>query len=435
MVRLSGPSARSTIEGLFQPVHAAAWQTHQLRYGLIIDSETKETIDDVMVAWMQAPNTYTGEEVVEIFAHGNPVLLEQIMLLCVAKGARLARAGEFTQRAFLNGRIDLVQAEAVAELIHAESVAETASARRRLSGHVSSELETLYQNMIAILAECEADVDFPDENLPIAERPAMMSVISDTLARAKKLMASYDTNKKLHDGFAVAFVGAPNAGKSSLFNALLREQRAIVTPIAGTTRDSLRESLEVAGRKIHIVDTAGLRIDTADEIEKIGMERSRQILAKADLVCLVVSAEQGWGELEENLMNVLPREKAWLVWNKIDVAKPLIPPAALPHAMFSVSAKAGTGLEEFRKALAEAVVEASPVTESGGIANDRQKNLLQEFLGLFEKGYAAWIAGESPEFVSSDFRQAIGKIGELLGKDDHQERILDEIFSKFCVGK
>ena len=262
-------------------------------YGKVVDQTTDKILDDGFAVRMEAPHSYTGEEVVEIQVHGSPVTLQKIVSLCTIQNVRLAQPGEFTKRAFLHGKIDLVQAEAVAELIEAQSEAEASAARKRLEGKLSNKLLQLREDTVALLAEVEADVDFPEEDLPVTQQAHYTKKIKEIQALASSLRKSYEANQKLHDGFTVTLAGRPNVGKSSLFNMLLQNERAIVTPIEGTTRDILREEIILDGRRVRLIDTAGLRPSSSDAVERIGIERASEALKKTDLTCLVIDASEG----------------------------------------------------------------------------------------------------------------------------------------------
>ncbi|MCB0307727.1 MAG: tRNA uridine-5-carboxymethylaminomethyl(34) synthesis GTPase MnmE [Bdellovibrionales bacterium] len=435
VIRLSGSKALEIFNRLFVPRKDQEWATHRLVLGSIVEPKTGDVIDEVLSAWMKGPHSFTGEDVVEIHGHGNPILLNKILTLVIDEGARLARAGEFSQRAFLSGRIDLVQAEAICELIHSESLEEAKAAKQRLSGALSASLESLYALVLDVLAECEADIDFPDENLPIEQRGPLLKKIKDISTRASELLNSYESNQELHDGMKVVLFGAPNVGKSSLFNRLLSEDRAIVTSIAGTTRDLLREELNLGGRRVRLFDTAGLHEGVKDIVEREGMERSIGVIDAADIVCLILSSEEKLGEMERSWLQKLSSDKLWVVWNKIDLKEPKIEEVLEGRKCFLVSALNGNGIGALREALTNEATRRLTYHQSGGISNERQRQLLLKFKSAFDQGYAAMHDGQFSEFVSFEFRQGLGFIGEILGKADPQEDILDQIFSKFCIGK
>ncbi|MFH1262430.1 MAG: tRNA uridine-5-carboxymethylaminomethyl(34) synthesis GTPase MnmE [Pseudomonadota bacterium] len=435
IVRLSGSQAAEIARQIFVPKTPPPlpWPSHEMFYGVVRDENGKE-LDDGLAVRMAAPNSYTGEEVVEIQTHGSPVVLSEIVSLALAHGARLAGPGEFTRRAFLNGKIDLVQAEAVAEMIHAQSEAEAESARRRLDGRLSEVVETLREKTIALLATLEASVDFPEEELPEEKKTKITTKTEQIQTLARRLRSTYDSNRRLQDGFSVAIVGRPNVGKSSLFNALLSSDRAIVTAQPGTTRDVLREELILSGRRVRLIDTAGLRTKTGDAIEKIGIERATTESERADLVLLVFAADEGLTPEDQQFLSKLPTNKLWRVANKID-RRHTGSAGTRNSSDHAVSALRGDGIKELREAIGTAAREASEVIAEGGIANDRQRELLDTVLAAVEKGKKEWKKGASPEFVAFEFRQAYRAASRIIGKEEGIETILDEIFSRFCIGK
>jgi tRNA modification GTPase len=370
---------------------------------------------------------------VEFQLHGSPQTLEGVVAICIGCGARLAEPGEFTRRAFVNGKLDLIQVEAVAELINAQSEAEAKAARRRLDGQLSADLERLREGTIDVLAELEADIDFPDENLPIEARPTLLNKIKENQLLGQKLRASYDANRRLQTGFFVSLVGRPNVGKSSLFNALLRFDRAIVTSAPGTTRDTLREELILDGRRVRLVDTAGIRNETSDPIERLGMDRTEEEIQRADLVCMILAADEGLTKADELMLERLSKGSLWTIWNKIDAAPPPTPHLCSAKT-FSLSATRGDGVDAFRSALGSAALQATE-EGCGGISNDRQRDLLDQYLCSIDRGWEATKERVSPEFVAFEFRQAYRALSKILGKGEDVEDILDEIFTRFCVGK
>ncbi len=435
IVRLSGPLAGRIGERIFEPRKPTSpWPSHQLLYGRAIDSKNGEGIDDGFAVRMDAPHSYTGEEVVEIQTHGSPPALSEIVRLATLHEARLAEPGEFTKRAFLNGKLDLIQAEAVAELIEATSEAEATSARRRLEGKLSSALHRLREETLSLLAATEADIDFPEEELSLPERLAKINKIKEFQLVTNKLLETYESNSRLHEGYSVAFVGRPNVGKSSLFNALLTFDRAIVTSVPGTTRDVLREEVVLDGRRIRFLDTAGLRSAPSDDVERIGMERTTTTIYSADLVCVVAEASEGLNAEEKELLSSIPEGKRWLIWNKIDLSEPRRDESP-PAPSFDVSAIRGDGLEHFRQELIERVSRETFLTPEGGVSNDRQKNLLMEYVVGLKRVEEGLERRVSSEFLASDLRHAHRALSRIVGKDEGVEDILTEIFSKFCIGK
>lgn len=436
IVRISGPKAKEISEKMFRPREKtrAAWIAQQMVYGDIVEREKEVRIDDGFLVFFPSPHSYTGEDVVELQTHGSPVSLDRVVSVANKLGARLAEPGEFTKRAFLNGRIDLVQAEAVAELINAESEAETKSATLRLEGKLSKELSALREETLSLLAECEASVDFPEEEISTEGRETTHRNILKIQQLATILRSTYEANRKLQTGFNVILMGRPNVGKSTLFNQLLQTDRAIVTEIPGTTRDILREELVLSGRRVRLIDTAGLHAQTKDVVETFGMEKAKAEKEKADIICLIGDATEGITEADRQILRDLPGHKVFWVWNKVDQQKP--PKEKQENQKeFSLSALSGDGVEELRTALGNAAAEETTLSADGGISNDRQRELLDGFLDAMKNGELEWKKGASPEFAAFEFRQAHRLLSRLTGKDESVEEILEEIFSRFCIGK
>lgn len=435
LVRLSGPQAFSIAEKIFHRVSQDPWKPNQLYYGFIQNPDTQENIDDGYAAFLKSPHSFTGEDVIEFQLHGNPFLLSSVIELCLKHDARLAEAGEFTKRAYLNGKMDLLQAEAVAELIHSQSIQEVRRARKRLDGKLSSHLEIMREETIDILAEIEADVDFPEEKIDVQSQEKILQRILALGQMAKQLLSTYQQNQKIHSGYRVVLVGKPNVGKSSLFNALLQHDRAIVTPHAGTTRDVLSEEIMLDGHRVKLLDTAGLRKEFSDEIEKEGITRSGSEIAQADLILWLMSTTDANTENDWTNLEGIEKEKCWLVWNKIDLQS--VHPLENKHfdMTFDLSAKTGEGVEKILNQLRVRVRENSTDEFGGGISNDRQKELFTEILQSFSKSEIMIRDQQPPELTAAEFRGAYHCLNRLLGKEENMESIYDRIFSKFCVGK
>ncbi|MFH1017166.1 MAG: tRNA uridine-5-carboxymethylaminomethyl(34) synthesis GTPase MnmE, partial [Pseudomonadota bacterium] len=338
VVRISGPAAFQIAKAAFRPQKTTPtpWPSHKLLYGEILNA-SGERIDDGLVVRMAQPHSYTGEEVIEFQGHGSPVTLQEIVSSCLSRGARLAEPGEFTKRAFLNGRIDLVQAEAVADLIYAESEAQAKAARRRLEGRLSATVERFREETLGLLAECEAAIDFPEEGVVVEARPALLKKLAALRAAAEELKTTYVANRRLSAGFCVVLVGRPNVGKSSLFNALLKTDRAIVMPSPGTTRDALREELVLSGVRVRLIDTAGLRKAPRDDVERMGMIKTEEALKNADLSLVICDASEGFRGEDKAWLKRLVGTDLWLVWNKSDLRAAAREDGALPRS-FLVSA-------------------------------------------------------------------------------------------------
>lgn len=435
VVRISGPKSLEIAQALFHSASSAVWKPQQLYYGYIRDTKTNEVLDDGYAVYFKSPQTFTGEDVVEFQLHGNPILLSSIVNQCLIHGARLAEPGEFTKRAYLNGKIDLLQAEAVAELIHSQSLAEAHQARLRLDGKLSSHLMHLREEIIDVLAEIEAAIDFPEEEIEPQSQSKILERIEKIKSVAEKFLQTYEQNQKIHSGFRVVLAGRPNVGKSSIFNAILQTDRAIVTPIAGTTRDVISEEIVLDRYRVKLLDTAGLRKEFSDEIEKEGMARSGNEISKADLVVWVGSTTETYMANDFEIFENIAREKRWIVWNKCDVQQPQESFNTLPEKLFFVSAKTNDGIDELTLELKKILQENSKDDLGGGISNDRQRELLVSMIrccsiteNMLQKKFP-------PELTAVEFREAYHAVSRMLGKEENMEDVYDRIFSKFCIGK
>jgi tRNA modification GTPase len=441
VVRLSGPSSLSIAQTIFQTSSAnlakpsPRMEHSRLYYGVIRNPQTDETVDDGYAVFFQSPNSFTGEDIVELQLHGNPFLLSSVVELCVSQGARLAQPGEFTKRSYLNGKMDLVQAEAVAELIHSQSIVEARQSRLRLDGKLSNHIMDVREQVIDVLAEIEADVDFPDEEIDHESRKTLINQISTIQQTTAGILQTYQRNQKIHSGYRVALVGKPNVGKSSLFNAILQLDRAIVTSQAGTTRDVLSEEMIIDGYRVKFFDTAGLRSETKDFIEKEGITRSQQEIQKADLVWWIGSASEKISADEIQILQTLEKSKSWMIWNKTDLQQPDVSAEKYVDRSFLVSAKTSVGIDGLLDALKKKIQSESLSEFGGGISNDRQNELLVTALTHIQHTQQMLEQNEPPELVAVEFRQVFHAFNRLLGKEENLEAVYDRIFSKFCIGK
>jgi len=424
VVRLSGRDSLLIGRRLFRPTgKSCRYDSHHLYHGHILDGD--DVVDEVLLAYMKAPRSYTAEDVVEIHGHGGPMPLERILHLAIGHGARLANPGEFTLRAFVNGRLDLTQAEAVADVIHARSDASLRLAVNQLSGRLSRAVDETRRKVLGVLAQLEANIDFSEDDVPPVAAAKLLAELAPAHDDLCLLLRAADEGILYRRGARVAIVGRPNAGKSSLLNALLRTNRAIVTPIAGTTRDTIEEGINVRGLPMVLVDTAGIT-DTADPIEAMGVGRSRQAIEEADLVLFVYDAAAGWTALDAEL---LPSNKRLLlVANKRD----LLSEPANEQALF-VSALTGEGLRELEAELHRLLVPSSS-TDDILVNNLRHKTLLEEAEEHLRDAMASVEQQRPADFVSIDLRAGLSALGTITGAEV-SESLLDEIFSRFCIGK
>lgn len=427
IVRLSGPEALAITPKLVQ--HSSPLAHAQARFGRIVDpDDATQVIDEAVVTAFLAPRSYTGGDLVEIAAHGSPVVLQVLVQQALRLGARLANPGEFTQRAFLSGRLDLTQAEAVHDLISAQTIEQTRVAAQQLGGALSRRVAPAKESLLHLIALLEAGMDFASGELDDVDVVAGEQVIASIEAAREPLEAlanSFRRGQLLRDGARLAIVGRPNAGKSSLFNRLLNRERAIVTPISGTTRDTIEESVAVGGVPLLLVDTAGLR-ESADVVEQQGIMRSQEALADADLVLLVVDATQGMSEEELALNERLAGRPHLLVWNKVDLA-------AAPAGEVGVSALTGEGLEGLRSLILKELTAGDVATE-GALNNARQQEAVLATLKGLAEAVEASRNGLPHELILMDLHAALRALDSLTGATTADD-ILGRIFSTFCIGK
>ena len=427
VVRISGKDAKRIAAGVFTPRKGGfPLKDRHLYYGDITDNG--QWLDEVMLWCCSAPHTYTGEETVEITCHGSPYIQQQLMALLVARGCRMANPGEFTQRAFLNGRMDLSQAEAVADLIAAGSEAAHRLAASQLKGGYARELATLRQQFIHFATLLELELDFSEEDVEFADRTQLRQLAETLSGKVERLTGSFRMGNAVKQGIPVAIVGEPNVGKSSLLNALLNDDRAIVSPIPGTTRDTIEETMTLEGILFRFVDTAGLR-QSEDPIEAMGTERSLKAMEKAQVILRVHTADAiratGFSQPEPSSTE----GKIILdVCNKCDLVPPPYPPG------IAVSALTGEGLPALKQQLLNAVRDLLPPTDGILLTNLRHYEALQKVQASLQEVQDGLDCGRTPDLLSMDVREAIRHLGEITGEVTNND-ILNEIFSNFCIGK
>ncbi len=443
IVRISGAEALPILQNIFRPA-APAWQpeSHRMVYGSLVD-EQGEPLDEVMAVWFKAPRSYTREDVVEIHSHGGSVAVRQALSRVLREGARLAEPGEMTLRAFLNGRLDLAQAEAVLDMVRARTEAGMHAAMEQLGGALSQEIRQARQELIDVLAHLIATIDFPEDDVPPQDISPELQDVLDTLDR---LLRNAERGLLLREGIRVAIVGRPNVGKSSLLNRLLRHERAIVTEIPGTTRDLLEESLNLRGIPIVLTDTAGIR-DTVDVVEAIGVERSRTALQHADLILFVVDASKPLAAQDYALAEAVDGRPVIVVENKQDILDggqptpddhlPVLTPSDIlpdaPHV--AISALEGTGVDELEEQMWEMVMggKISP-SDAALITNPRHKQAIQQARDHIAAALDGAALGMPADFLTIDLHAAVNALGEITG-ETATEDLLDAIFSRFCIGK
>ena len=440
IVRISGPAAEKVAARVFRPAKTGfPLKSHKLCLGNVVDPKTDRLLDQVLCCFMRAPATYTREDVVEIHSHGGPLAARRVLDAVLAAGASLAEPGEFTRRAFMNGRIDLVQAEAVADIVEAKSETALRFAQRQLEGGLSNEIRGVQEALKGILMDVEAWLDFPEEDLPDPDFVRMGGQIEEMMDAVRELAATYAEAHLYRDGVSLVIGGRPNVGKSTLMNVLVGKERAIVSPLPGTTRDYLEESVVLAGVPVRMIDTAGLRED-AGEIEARGVAFARRQIETADLLLYVVDAMRLESEPWGRVAGFAPAGRTLVVINKLD----LVPAATLEKEMGSlpplprvaVSALYRTGIENLKEEIQRQIAgDRLDLDSRAVITNVRHRKALEQCFGALERAVEQASARPVPgDLLAADLRHALRALGEILGETAPEE-ILRGIFDTFCIGK
>lgn len=446
-IRLSGPLAAGILTRVFTPatgkaVEASEWESHRLVFGVVRDPQSGEMVDEALAVLMRGPHSYTREDVVEIDCHGGVTPVQRVLGLCLRAGARMAQPGEFTLRAFLNGRLDLAQAEAVLDVVKARTDQALRLAVEQLGGGVSSRVKGIRAKLLRALAHLEAMIDFPEDDVPPADISLELQAVLEDL---QALIRSASTGIVLRQGVRTALVGRPNVGKSSLLNALLRTERAIVTPIPGTTRDTLEEVANVRGVPLVLTDTAGLRedADTHDPIERIGMDRTRRALSEADLALMVFDGSEPLTDADRQVVEQVNESAPAIrvaVVNKADLP-PRLDMDELRRTLDGIeiveaSAAVEGGTNRLEEKLSELVLsgKATPAPGDATITSVRHRDALQRAEEHVVAALASVQVGVAAAFVAVDLHSALGALGEITGETVGED-LLDEIFKNFCIGK
>jgi len=428
MVRLTGPEAFPIAEAIFRPSGKVV--PRRAVYGKFYDFIQGTFFDEGIAIFYRPPHSYTGEDMVEFTPHGNPIIVWKIVELATAKGARLARPGEFTYRAFLNGKMDLVRAEAVEELVEAQSFEGVKLSFSQLQGGLSKRVEELREGLLSSAVLLETEIEFPDEGIEV-NKDELRKTLEGSLSSVRELLSLFETGKQLLEGVTLVLVGKPNSGKSSLFNAILEEERAIVTEVPGTTRDFLRERIIIDGVAFILIDTAGMNPEPGDEIEREGMRRAELLLREADGAILILDGARPLEPADHTLINLLNARNKVVVINKIDLPLELDPEevkSLTGEAPLLISAKKRQGLDSLKDALKKKFILKQPALSL--YINSRQRIALKKA----EEHLLRALESEAPEIVAQELREAILALEEILGKITPRE-VLNNIFSRFCIGK
>jgi tRNA modification GTPase len=449
IIRISGPLSPHIFQKIFLPRHKIKpqnYESHRMYYGWIIDPDSGSPVDEVLAVFMRAPNTYTREDVVEIQCHGSYLVLQEILSIIIASGARLAEQGEFTKRAFLNGRLDLTQAEAVVDLIEARTDEARSMAVGQLQGRLYEKVSSIQEKLVAMRAIMEVAIDFPEDETDILDHADLKKQLKDEIEEPLiELIARADEGKIFREGISAVILGRPNVGKSSLLNTLLEEDRALVTPVPGTTRDTIEEFVNIKGMPVRIVDTAGIR-HTNETVEEMGIQRARAKLADAELVLFMLDATEPLAEEDRALYSSVKqnskKQKVLLVLNKIDIAPGVSPEqysATLGNEpLVSVSAKEHTGILELKDMVFSLITGSrkGPGWDPGAavVPNVRHKGALKKGLAACRRVEKGLEADVSPDLLAIDLQSALGYLGDIVGETTTED-VLDLIFEQFCIGK
>ncbi len=441
IVRLSGPRAVAIAAGIFHAASArpvAEQPSRTAAYGRIVDPGSGRVVDEVLLLVMREPRSYTREDVVEIHCHGGPLPLQQILALTLKEGARLAEPGEFTKRAFLNGRLDLAQAEAVIDVIRAKTDTSLRMAVGHLAGAFSGRVLAFREQILKLIAHLEAAIDFPEEDIEELTAQQVAQEVQQLSADIAGLLATAQTGRILREGLRTVIIGKPNVGKSSLLNTLLGENRAIVTDVPGTTRDIIEEYVNIGGVPLKVIDTAGIR-ETADAVEKIGVEKALAVMAEADLILLLLDASAPLAEEDKAVLALLAGRQAVVLVNKTDlpavIAMEDVEAFAAGKPVIRISALEGTGVAALEEEILTLVYSGRISQGEGAFVNNvRHARILEQAKDMLAEALATIAAAMPSDCIVVDLRAAWHKLGEISGETADDD-IVDQIFSQFCIGK
>jgi len=444
VVRLSGPESLNIAASFFRPQTASEpGVPNRAQFGRLIDSATGELVDEVILTYFKAPHSYTGEQIVEISCHGSPIILARVLQMAVAGGARVAEPGEFTFRAFFNKRIDLAQAQAVRDVINAQTQYQARVATRQLEGELSSRITPLKDSLVEVIVHLESSVEFVEEDISPETASTLLARLGGVIDALTAIASSFKFGRYVREGFDLAIVGRPNVGKSSVFNRLIGADRAIVTELPGTTRDALYESTSISGVPVRLIDTAGIR-ETTDLVESMGITRSRTAIADADISLLVLDASSPLLKEDLELLDSVSEASRIIGLNKTDLpnlldeqlyAKTGVHLAELHDNVVSISALSGTGFAELTQKIFERLSgDAAPERQDIMLTDARQHAAVRKSIELLEHARELMIQRELEEIILLRLRGALAALGEITG-ETLTEDILDQIFSTFCIGK
>lgn len=439
IIRVSGDNALPIVDSIFKAKNGKSLEgmkTYTMRYGFIVDKDSREVIDEVIVSYMRGPRSFTAEDTVEINCHGGVVATNRVLEETIKAGARLAERGEFTKRAFLNGRIDLSQAEAVIDIINAKTELSMKSAIKQSEGIISKEISTIRGELLGLIAHIEATVDYPEDDLEEVTSKKANIQLSTFIDEIDRLLSTAEEGKMLKEGIKVVIVGKPNVGKSSLLNALLQEKRAIVTDVPGTTRDVIEEYINIDGIPIKLIDTAGIR-ETENIVEKIGVEKSKEKIEEADLIILMLDLSRKLDREDEEIIEYIRDKKYIVLLNKKDLNRQMESKELSKldsKYIIDISVKTGEGLDNIKNCIKQLFFKGEIKTEDIYVTNNRHKEALIRAKESLRAATEVLENVEAIDLASIDIRNAWTALGEITG-DTVEEDIIDKIFAEFCLGK
>lgn len=433
IIRISGDNALNVAKRIFKAKNKSEIKPFTIRFGYVVD-ENQNALDQVLVSYFKSPKSYTGEDVIEINCHGGNVSTREILELVLKNGTRLAEPGEFTKRAFLNGKLDLTQAEAVIELINSKSDKESKASYKQLEGLLGAKIKEIKQDIIDLLVDIEANIDYPEYDIEEVRRERIYNVLSANVAKLETLEKSFESGKILRDGVSTVIIGKPNVGKSSLLNRLVKEDRAIVTEIAGTTRDTIEEYITIRGIPLKLIDTAGIH-ETDDIVESIGVNKSKKAIDESELVLLMLDATRELSKEDEELLEATKNKNRIILINKIDADKKINKDMFKSDKVIEMSTKTLAGIEELEETIEEMFnISELNIENEIVITNVRHKNLIHKAAEEIKNAIVSIKNGLPIDMLSIDLQEALQNLGEITGESISEE-VVKGIFAKFCVGK
>lgn len=439
IIRMSGKETFEILEKIFRQKKRASIDEikgYTIKYGKIVDPKNDEMIDEVLVSYFKSPKSYTTENMCEINSHGGPIIMRRILEVCLENGAEIAEPGEFTKRAFLNGRMDLVQAESVIDMINSKTEKESMAATNQLKGYLSEEIEKIRSGILNVMVDIEASIDYPEYDIEEVSKQKTYQMLSETKISLEKLKDTFYYGKIIKEGIKVTIVGKPNVGKSSLLNAILKEDRAIVTEVEGTTRDTIEEFVNLEGVPLRIIDTAGIR-KANDKVEQIGIEKSKEMVEQADLVIAMFDISRKFDKEDQEILKLVKDKTAIIILNKIDLdqKEENSEILSLNKPIIRISALKKEGIEELTKKISEMFqLDQIKLDGEATITNARHKNLIEKALKNTAEAIQSLKNDMPIDVIAFSIKEILEDLGSITGQSVSED-IINEIFAKFCLGK